>query len=273
MNYNKNLTEKTPPLGAGGLLVAKIGGNIIEDEGALSAFLSDFAKVEVPKILIHGGGKSATQLASKLGVKTEMIDGRRITSAKNLDIVVMTYAGLLNKNIVAGLQKNGCNALGLTGADGNVIEAEKRPVKFVDYGFVGDVIKVNGETINVLLEQGITPVFCAITHDRNGQLFNTNADTIASEVASAMGKFYEVALYYCFELQGVLKDMNDKDSVIEHINLEIYSKLRDQEIIADGMLPKLQNCFDALKKGVASVHIANADFVKDQSVKHTRLNL
>ncbi len=255
------------------LLVAKIGGNIIEDEKALASFLKDFSKVDGQKILVHGGGKSATQLADKLGVKTEMIDGRRITSAENLDIVVMTYAGLLNKTIVSGLQKQNCNALGLTGADGNVILAEKRPIQFVDYGFVGDVLKVNGNIIQTFLNQNITPVFCALTHDANGQLLNTNADTIASEIASAMSEYYEVSLFYCFELKGVLENIEDKESVIEHIDLEKYTRLRDAEVIANGMLPKLQNCFDALHKNVNKVHIANADFIKDNTTKHTTLSL
>ncbi|WP_378172298.1 acetylglutamate kinase [Aquimarina sp. SS2-1] len=255
------------------LLVAKIGGNIIEDKNALDSFLNDFAKVKGHKILIHGGGKSATKLASRLGVKTEMIDGRRITSAENLEIVVMTYAGLLNKTIVAGLQKNSCNALGLTGADANLIRADKRPAQFVDYGFVGDVTSVNSKILTGFLELGITPVFCAVTHDMNGQLFNTNADTIASEIASAMGVHYDVSLFYCFELKGVLENIEDKDSVIEHINLEKYTELRDAEVIADGMLPKLKNCFDALQKDVSKVHIANADFIKDNTIKHTTLSL
>ncbi|MBL0682679.1 acetylglutamate kinase [Aquimarina mytili] len=255
------------------LFVAKIGGNIIEDQEALDSFLKDFSKVEGAKILVHGGGKSATNLASKLNIKTEMIDGRRITSAENLDIVVMTYAGLLNKTIVSGLQKNNCNAIGLTGADANVILAKKREPKFIDYGYVGDVIKVNDNVINNFLQLGITPVFCAVTHDGDGQLFNTNADTIASEIASAMGNHFEVSLFYCFELKGVLENIEDKDSVIEHINLETYSKLRDTEVIADGMLPKLQNCFEALHKNVNKVHIANAEFIRDNNIKHTTLSL
>ena len=255
------------------LLVAKIGGNIIEDDIALDSFLEDFAMYDGLKILVHGGGKSATKLASRLGVKTEMIDGRRITSAENLDIVVMTYAGLLNKTIVSGLQKYNCNVLGLTGADANVIHADKRPVQFVDYGYVGDVTKVNGTTIKGFLELGITPVFCAVTHDGNGQLFNTNADTIASEIASAMGNDFEVSLFYCFELQGVLEDIRDKNSVIEHINSEKYTTLIEAGVIADGMLPKLKNCFDALHKNVSKVHIANANFIKNESCMHTTLSL
>jgi len=255
------------------LLVAKIGGNVIEDEVALSSFLENFAKVKGPKILVHGGGKSATKLATKLGVKTEMIDGRRITSAENLDIVVMTYAGLINKTVVSGLQNYQCNALGLTGADANVIKATKRPVQFVDYGYVGDVTGVNEKVVHGFLELGLTPVFCAVTHNSKGQLFNTNADTIASSIASAMGKLYDVSLFYCFELKGVLENIEDKDSVIETINLDRYSELIDAQIISDGMLPKLQNCFDALQNNVAEVHIANADFIKDQNTKHTTLTL
>lgn len=255
------------------ITVAKIGGNIVGDPKALASFLVNFAQVIGPKVLVHGGGKSATELAGKLGVKTEMIDGRRITSAANLEIVVMTYAGLLNKKVVAQLQSNGCNALGLTGADANCIEADKRPVKFVDYGFVGDVKKVNGTLISSFLKTGITPVFCALTHDGKGSLLNTNADTIAAQIAIAMSPFYDVSLFYCFELKGVLKDIEDKNSVIEHINLKTYNTLRDQGVIADGMLPKLQNCFDALNKKVAAVHIANADFITNPKTLHTTLTL
>ncbi len=255
------------------LLIAKIGGNIVGDTEVLATFLADFSRIEGPKILIHGGGKSATQLATTMGVETQMVNGRRITSAASLDIVVMTYAGLLNKTIVAKLQKNNCNALGLTGADGNVIVAKKRPVSKIDYGFVGDVTKVNATIISSLITQGITPVFCAVTHDANGQLLNTNADTIASEVAIAMSEDYEVSLFYCFELKGVLKDINDKDSVVEDINTATYAQLKEAGIIADGMLPKLENCFNALQRNVSTVHIANADFIKDNQTKHTTLRL
>ncbi len=255
------------------LLVIKIGGNIIENQDALDSFLKDFSKIKGPKILVHGGGKSATQLASKLGVKTEMVGGRRITSSENLDIVVMTYAGLLNKKIVSGLQKYKCNALGLTGADANVVIAQKRPIQSIDYGFVGDITSVNFTVIKGFLDLEITPVFCAVTHDKKGQLFNTNADTIASEIASAMSKAYEVSLLYCFELKGVLEDINDKESVIEHIDLEKYKVLQKEEVIADGMLPKLQNCFEALQKNVSKVYIANAEFIKDKNTKCTTLTL
>lgn len=255
------------------LLVVKIGGDIIENQHSLVSFLADFSKIKEPKILIHGGGKSATQLANQLGVDTEMVDGRRVTSAENLDIVVMTYAGLLNKKIVAGLQKHGGNALGLTGADANTILAKKRAVQFIDYGYVGDIIKVNTTTIKGFLDLGIVPVFCAVTHDANGQLLNTNADTIASEIASAMSEKYEVSLLYCFEFKGVLQDVNDENSVIEHINLDKYEALREAEIIKEGMLPKLQNCFMALQNNVSRVHIANTEFLKDENTKCTTLTL
>jgi len=256
------------------LLVAKIGGNIVDNETALTRFLNDFAAIDQPKILIHGGGKIATRVAEKLGVKTEMINGRRITSKENLEVVVQLYAGLINKNIVANLQATGtCNALGFTGADANVIKAVKRPVKNIDYGFVGDVTEVNADRIHQFIANGLTPVFCAITHDEKGQLFNTNADTIASKIAVALSDYYEVSLYYCFELKGVLTDINNKDSVIEQINSKKYSELKEQGIIADGMLPKMENCFDALNKNVSAVHIANSDFVNNQETVHTTLTL
>ena len=256
------------------LLVAKIGGNIVDNEDALQSFLKDFAAIDQPKILVHGGGKIATRIAEKLGVKTQMINGRRITSKENLDIVVQLYAGLINKNIVAALQATEyCNAIGFTGADANLITAVKRPVKDIDYGYVGDVTEVNQDRIHQFLANGLTPVFCAITHNGNGQLFNTNADTIASQIAVALSSYYEVSLYYCFELKGVLTDIKDKDSVIEKIDSKKYLELKEQGIIADGMLPKMKNCFDALQIGVAEVHIANAEFVNNQDVVHTTLTL
>ncbi len=255
------------------LLVAKIGGNIVDNEEALERFLNDFAAIDQAKILIHGGGKIATRVAEKLGVKTQMVNGRRITSKENLDVVVQLYSGLINKNIVAQLQKYDCNALGFTGADANIIQAKKRPVKDIDFGFVGDVVGVNENRIHQFIANGLTPVFCAITHDEKGQLFNTNADTIASQIAIAMSSYYDVSLYYCFELKGVLTDINDKDSVIEHINSDKYAALKEQGIIADGMLPKMENCFDALQKNVAEVHIANSDFVNAPTTLHTTLTL
>lgn len=181
------------------LSIVKIGGNVIENKSEFSKFLQFFSELEGPKILIHGGGKLATELGNKLGVEAQMVNGRRITDAQSLEIITMVYGGLANKNIVAGLQAHHCNAIGLSGADANTIKAHKRPIGEIDFGFVGDVESINSHTIENLLEAGFTPVFCAITHDGNGQLFNTNADTIASEIAIGMSKIYNTTLYYCFE--------------------------------------------------------------------------
>ncbi|RPE00226.1 acetylglutamate kinase [Aureibaculum marinum] len=255
------------------LNIIKIGGNVIDDEKSLSLFLTDYSKLEGLNILVHGGGKKATEVAKKLQLEPKMIEGRRVTDASNLEVVTMVYAGLLNKNIVAKLQQNNCNAIGLSGADGNTIKANKRIVKDVDYGFAGDIESVDVKTISVLLENNLTPVFCAITHNKNGQLLNTNADTVASELASALAKIYEVSLTYVFEKKGVLKNINDENSIIENINLAHYKNLKDDGIIADGMLPKLENCFVALNNGVAEIHIANTDFLTDKNIQHTRLIL
>ncbi len=256
------------------LLVAKIGGNVVDNEEELNSFLKNFAAIDQPKILIHGGGKIATRVAEKLGVKTEMINGRRITSKENLDVVVQLYAGLINKNIVAQLQSSEyCNAIGLTGADANLITAVKRPVKDIDYGYVGDVVEVNANRIHQFIANGLTPVFSAITHNGLGQLFNTNADTIASQIAIALSNYYDVSLYYCFELKGVLADITDKNSVITNINTSKYEELKTEGIIADGMLPKMENCFNALQQNVSEVHIANSDFVTNQKTLHTILTL
>ena len=248
--------------------VIKIGGNIIDNEDALRTFLENFSKTEGPKILVHGGGKLATQLANKMNVEVKMIDGRRITDEPTLDIITMVYAGKINKNIVAKLQGNRCNAIGFTGADGNSIVAEKRPVKTIDYGFAGDILKVNTSTLKLLLNNNVTPVFCAITHDEKGQLLNTNADTIASELAIGFAKEYKTELYYCFEKNGVLKDINDEASVIENINTETYKSLIEQKIIVDGMLPKLNNCFHAINNKVYKVHIGNPDMFFKEAI-HT----
>jgi len=204
------------------LKVIKIGGNIIDNDNALQQFLKDFASIKTPKILVHGGGKLATKLAQQMQVEVNMVDGRRITDQDTLDIITMVYAGKINKTIVAQLQANNCNAIGFSGADGNTIISNKRPVKAIDYGFVGDVKKVNTKTLELLLNNHITPIFCAITHDENGQLLNTNADTIASEIAIGFAPIYNTALYYCFEKNGVLKDVENNDSVIENINTESY---------------------------------------------------
>ena len=255
------------------LNIIKIGGNIINDEVALTSFLKDFSALEGSKILVHGGGKRATEIASEMGLKPKMINGRRVTDKANLEVVTMVYAGLLNKKITSQLQKNNCNAIGLSGADANCILAHKRIVKDIDYGFAGDVDAVNSDFINVLLQNNVTPVFCAITHDKNGQLLNTNADTIASEVAISMSDFYETALNYVFELKGVLKSIEDKNSVISEINLDKYEQLVEQGIISEGMIPKLHNCFNALKKGVQKVKIGDASLIKNTTNLFTTLSL
>ena len=231
--------------------------------------MAAFAKLESPKVLVHGGGKLATRMAKQMSVPVQMVDGRRITNAETLDIITMVYAGKINKGIVAKLQKRGCNAIGLTGADGNSIISHKREVKAIDYGFVGDVDKVNSEVITVLLENNVTPVFCAITHDKNGQLLNTNADTIASELAIGLSNLFEVQLYYCFEKSGVLKDMNNNDSVVTDINQTNYQELKEKGVIADGMIPKLDNCFHAIKNGVRKVCIGKQEMLFNKDIKFT----
>ncbi|MGI9550223.1 MAG: acetylglutamate kinase [Aurantibacter sp.] len=255
------------------LSVIKIGGNVIENKTELSKFLSAFSKLKGPKILVHGGGKLATELCKKLGIEPKMIGGRRVTDAATLEVITMVYAGLTNKNIVAALQANGCNAIGLSGADGDSIQAHKRPVADIDYGFAGDVEGVNSKIIPKLLNAGLTPVFCAMTHDGNGQLLNTNADTIASELAIGLSEIYETTLYYCFERKGVLKDVNDNESVIKHIDSESYLKLLDERIIADGMLPKMENCFHALKKHVHKVCIGDISMLDSEPNLFTTITL
>ena len=255
------------------LKIVKIGGNIIEDDALLKAFLNLFSKLEGKKILVHGGGKRATAIAAKLGIESKMVNGRRITDAETLEVITMVYGGLVNKNIVAQLQALNIDAIGLTGADINSISSEKRPVKDVDFGFVGDVKKVAHNSIDKLIQANFTPVFCAITHDGNGQLLNTNADTITSQLAIRMSNLYETSIYYCFELNGVLKDINDKNSVIKHINTKLYSELLEQEIIADGMLPKLENCFDALNNGVKTINMGNTNMLTQENDNFTRITL
>lgn len=242
------------------LNIIKIGGNVIDDDIQLEAFLEKFAAVPGKKILVHGGGKIATRIAANLGIEAKLVDGRRITDEPMLDVVTMVYAGLTNKNIVAKLQKYDCDAIGLSGADGNVIKAVKRPVKEIDYGFAGDILadSVNGLAIKKFLDAGFVPVFSAITHNGNGQLLNTNADTIASALSTALSGYYETSLIYCFEKNGVLLDINDNNSVIENITASEYSRYKDSGIISDGMIPKLENAFDAINKGVHSVYIGNA---------------
>ncbi|EPR74868.1 Acetylglutamate kinase [Winogradskyella psychrotolerans RS-3] len=253
------------------LKVIKIGGNIIDNDDALAAFITDFAALKGPKILVHGGGKLATKLATQMNIPVQMNEGRRITDADTLDIITMVYAGKINKNIVAQLQANTCNAIGFSGADGNTIVSEKRPTKPIDYGFAGDVKQVNTETLEILLKNNITPVFCAITHDKNGQLLNTNADTIASELAIGFASIYNTELYYCFEKSGVLEDVNNDDSVIENINTESYKTLKENKIIFEGMLPKLDNCFHAINQNVQKVCIGKSDMLFNNNNRHTTI--
>ncbi len=253
------------------LKIIKIGGNIIDNDIVLHEFLEGFAKLKGPKLLVHGGGKLATKLADKMGIEVKITNGRRITDADTLDIITMVYAGKINKKIVAKLQALGCNSVGFSGADGNSIVSVKRPIKDVDFGFVGDVKKVNTKTLNVLLKNEVTPVFCAITHDEKGQLLNTNADTIASELAIGFADQFKTELYYCFEKKGVLQDINDDNSVIENINTKNYQELIDKGIIADGMLPKLNNCFHAIENKVSKVCIGKPEMLFQKNSKFTTI--
>ena len=255
------------------LTILKIGGNIIENDKELNKFIDAFSKIDGNKILVHGGGKRATAIAQKLGIESKLIDGRRITDAETLEVITMVYGGLINKNMVAKLQANSVNAIGLSGADVNSITSKKRKNKTIDFGFVGDVELVANESIAKLLEANFTPVFCAITHDGKGQLLNTNADSIASQIAVAMSKTYEVNIKYCFELNGVLKDIQDKNSVIKNIDSESYKALKESKIIADGMLPKLDNCFDALNNGVKKVAIGNLSMLTEENKNYTTITL
>jgi len=255
------------------LSIVKIGGNVIEDEKALDRFLTAFSQVKGLKILVHGGGKLATQLATKLGIESKLIEGRRITDTDTVDIITMVYGGLANKKIVAQLQAKNINAIGLSGADGNSIQAHKRPVKEIDYGFVGDIDGVDSELLTSLLTIDLTPVFCAISHDGNGQLLNTNADTIASEIAIALASVFETTLYYCFEKKGVLMDIADDNSVVKHINTSKYNELLSEDIIADGMIPKLHNCFHALKNDVEKVCLGDVSMLDRNTELFTTLTL
>ena len=255
------------------LTLIKIGGNIIDNPTELKQFLSDFSKIEGYKILVHGGGKSATKMAESIGLVPQMIDGRRISDAAMLDVVVMIYAGQINKNIVAQLQAKNTNAMGFSGADGNLIQSDKRNHPTINYGFVGDVKKVNTQLLETLLSNGIVPVFCAITHDAKGQLLNTNADTIASELAIALSEVFDVTLNYCFEKPGVLYDTEDDSSVIENINQELYSKLKAEKAIHSGMIPKLDNCFNSLSKGVQKIKIGHHRMLQDKTALYTTITL
>lgn len=260
--------QNSPFRGPGGrytLTLIKVGGKIVENPETLKQLLADFSSIEGYKVLVHGGGRSATALAEQLGIETRMVNGRRITDRNMLQVVTMVYGGLVNKNIVTGLQALGVNALGLTGADLNYMRSEKRPVKDVDYGYVGDVKEVNGEILADLIQKGITPVLAPLTHDKKGNLLNTNADTIAGEASKALAKFFDVTLVFCFEKKGVLTDENDDNSVIDHINPESFEKLVADGVISGGMIPKLENSFDALNAGVKEVVITRADLIKEKN--------
>ncbi len=243
------------------LTIVKVGGKIVEEPDSLKKLLSDFSKIEGFKVLVHGGGRSATTLAGQLGIESQMVNGRRITNEEMLKVVTMVYGGLVNKQIVAGLQAIGINALGLTGADMNYMRSEKRPVTDVDYGFVGDVKEVNADILSDLINKGIVPVLAPLTHDKAGNLLNTNADTIAGEAAKALAKYFDVTLIYCFEKKGVLLNEQDEESVIAKLSHELFIQYVSDGIIQGGMIPKLENSFLALIAGVKQVIITRADLI------------
>lgn len=247
------------------LTIVKVGGKIVEEEQSLRHLLKDFSQIEGFKILVHGGGRSATKMAERLGIESRMVNGRRITDKDTLEVVTMVYGGLVNKNIVAGLQALGVNALGLTGTDLDLIRSEKRPVKDIDYGYVGDVKKVNIEILSNLISLGVVPILAPLTHDGKGNILNTNADTIAGETAKALAQVFDVSLVFCFEKKGVLMDENNDDSVIPTLDDNDFAKLVQEGVIQGGMIPKLENSFEALKAGVKEVVITSASHLNDNS--------
>lgn len=247
------------------LTIVKVGGKICENPTSLNALLRDFAAIEGNKLLVHGGGRLATSMAERLGIETKMVDGRRITDDDMLEVVTMVYGGLVNKRIVAGLQALGVNALGMTGADMNILLSHKRPVKTVDYGWVGDVDRADGVALKSLISQGVVPVIAPLTHDCKAHILNTNADTMAGETAKALAPLFDVTLVFCFEKEGVLRDENDDNSVIPVINRNLYAELKEQGVVSGGMLPKLDNAFATLDAGVKEVIITKADNLCDLS--------
>lgn len=253
------------------LTIVKVGGKVVEEKESLEQLLNHFSQIRGKRILVHGGGRLATSLAEKLGIPTQMVEGRRITDEATLEVVTMVYAGLVNKNIVAGLQAKGCNAIGLTGADMNLIRAVKRPVKTIDYGFVGDIMGVNTSELRLLLNEEVVPVIAPITHDAKGQLLNTNADTIAADLAIELSNYYTVNLFYCFEKKGVLLNPEDENSVISELTYDNFKALQVSGIISEGMIPKLDNGFSAMRNGVNQILITNPNLIS--MARGTRLSL
>ena len=251
------------------LQVVKIGGNVIDNPSALASFLQDFALLEGPKLLVHGGGKIATQMAASMGIESQMIEGRRVTDEESLRIVTMVYAGWINKSIVADLQASSCNALGLTGPDGGMVLSKKRAAEPIDYGFVGDIVSVNAAALSGLIAAGFSPVFAPITADASGQLLNTNADTMAQALAIALSTSYQVTLTYCFEKKGVLLDPADDESVISSINPASFQDLKEKGIVSAGMIPKLENALKAISAGVSVVRLCHADNLQKTNIGTT----
>ena len=244
------------------ITVIKVGGAVVEDEAQLTQLLQDFSAIEGRKVLVHGGGRRATKVAAQLGIETQMVNGRRITDASMLEVVTMVYGGLVNKNVVARLQAQGIDALGLTGADIDVIRSHKRPLKNgVDYGFVGDVDRADGDKLHTLIEAGIVPVMAPLTHDGMGNILNTNADTIAGETAKALAKHYDVTLVFCFEKKGVLSNPDDDESVIPTITRADFDRYVADGTISGGTIPKIENAFNAIDAGVGRVVITKADSI------------
>jgi len=240
------------------LTLIKVGGKIVEEDETLKSLLHDFSQIEGYKVLVHGGGRSATKIAAQLGIESKMVNGRRVTDEDTLKVVTMVYGGLVNKNIVAGLQALGVDALGLTGADMNFMRSAKRPVGEVDYGFVGDVKQVNAGLLSSFIKQGIVPVLAPLTHDGEGHLLNTNADTIAGEAAKALSEYFDVTLIFCFEKKGVLMSEDDDDSVIPTLTADLFKQYVEEGIIQGGMIPKLENSYKAIEAGVKEVIITQA---------------
>lgn len=253
------------------ITIIKVGGKIVENEETLSQLLDNFTLIKGDKVLIHGGGRSATKIAEKLGIESQMVNGRRITDEATLKVVTMVYGGLINKNIVAGLQARKINALGLTGADCNIIHAHKRPVDNIDWGFVGDVDNADGDMLTKLIKQNIVPVVAPLTHDGKGNMLNINADTMAAETAKALAPYYNVTLIYCFEFPGVMRNPDDATSIIREIRTNDYQNLKESGIVSGGMIPKIDNAFNALNNGVTKVIITHTDDINGKQGTHIML--